>query len=180
MAALPVNYRSRMVATAFDTKGSAMIIKTKSRIAIAALIDVAAHEGIRPVTLAGVAERRGFSLSYLELLFKHLRQCGIVSSTRGPGGGYRLNKDLSTITVAEIIAAVDGERLENCVCTETVAGRGSAFHSLWCRVNHHMHDYLTTVTLASVIAQVGAGMGNESTTPLPQQRATAQAPVIHH
>jgi Rrf2 family transcriptional regulator, iron-sulfur cluster assembly transcription factor len=130
-----------------------VIIRTKSRIAIAALIDVAAHETKRPVSLAGVAERRGISLSYLEQLFKRLRLQGIVGSYRGPGGGYRLNRHLATITVADIIAAVDEEDFDNCDCPEIGAGQEGKTHSLWCQVNHHMHHYLKTVTLASIIEQ---------------------------
>lgn len=130
-----------------------MIIRTKSRIAIAALMDIAAHEADRPVTLASVAARRGISLSYLEQLFKRLRLHGFVGSTRGPGGGYRLNKHLATITVADIIDAVDEDGLDGCSCQPRGAGSAGKTHTLWCRVNHHMHDYLATVTLASVIEQ---------------------------
>jgi Rrf2 family transcriptional regulator, iron-sulfur cluster assembly transcription factor len=130
-----------------------MIIKTKSCIAIAALIDVAAHEAERPVSLAGVAERRGISMSYLEQLFRRLRLRGIVDSFRGPGGGYRLNQHLATITVADIVAAVDDENPDSCDCPEVHVGDVGKTHSVWCQVNRHLHHYLKTVTLISLIKQ---------------------------
>lgn len=128
-----------------------MIIRTKSRIAIAALMDIAAHEIERPVSLASVAARRGISLSYLEQLFRRLRLHGLVGSTRGPGGGYRLNKHLASVTVADIIDAVDEDSPADCSCQSHGASSEGKVHTLWCQVNHHMHEYLATVTLASVI-----------------------------
>jgi Rrf2 family iron-sulfur cluster assembly transcriptional regulator len=162
-----------------------MIIRTKSRIAIAALMDIAAHETERrPVTLASVAERRGISLSYLELLFKRLRLRGLVGSTRGPGGGYRLNKHLASVTVADIIDAVDGDSPENCSCQPHGAGSEATTHTLWCRVNHHMHDYLATVTLASVIEQSGeksaTGHGISDRPVSSVHHATTSPVSMHH
>ncbi|MBI4983807.1 MAG: Rrf2 family transcriptional regulator [Rhodocyclales bacterium] len=128
-----------------------MKLNTKSRMAIAAILDVAAHGANRPVALVGVGKRQDISLSYLEQLFRKLRERGIVSGMRGPGGGYRLTKQLSTITVADIIAAVDDEGLDSCTCKEGGSGRGCPSHGLWCRVNHHLHDYLRTVTLDAIL-----------------------------
>ena len=162
-----------------------MIIRTKSRIAIAALMDIAAHETERrPVTLASVAERRGISLSYLEQLFKRLRLRGLVGSTRGPGGGYRLNKHLATVTVADIIDAVDEDSPDDCSCQPRGAGNEGKTHTLWCRVNHHMHDYLATVTLASVIEQCyeePATSPEISEVPVSSARpATSLPAAMHH
>jgi Rrf2 family iron-sulfur cluster assembly transcriptional regulator len=128
-----------------------VIIKTKGCIAIAALIDVATHETERPVSLADVAERQGISLSYMEQLFRRLRVRGIVGSFRGPGGGYRLNKHLATITAADIVTAVDEENPDSCDCPEARAGHTGKTHSVWCQVNQHLHHYLKTITLASLI-----------------------------
>lgn len=128
-----------------------MKMNTKSRMAISAILDVAVHGVAKPVALAGVGERQDISLSYLEQLFRKLRERGFVTSTRGPGGGYRLNKRLSAISVADIIAAVDGEGLDSCECKGQAASRSCQSHGLWCRVNHHLHDYLATVTLESVL-----------------------------
>ena len=68
-----------------------MRLSTKGRYAVMAMADLALHEvGTRPVSLADIAERQEISLSYLEQLFAKLRRSGLVSSVRGPGGGYRL------------------------------------------------------------------------------------------
>src|SRR5690606_29787743 len=84
-----------------------MRLTTKRRFAVTAMIDLASRENQGPVTLAGIAERQKISLSYLEQLFGKLRRYKLVSSVRGPGGGYRLARDMGGITVADIIVAVD-------------------------------------------------------------------------
>ena len=150
-----------------------MKMNTKSRMAIAAIIDVAVHATDRPVTLADVGKRQAISASYLEQLFRKLRERGIVASTRGPGGGYRLNRHLSAITVTDIIAAVDDQSLDSCACKNGGGGDACKSHGLWCRVNHHLHDYLSTVTLASIIEDVPS-----SPLPSPQSMA-AEAAQLH-
>jgi len=130
-----------------------MKMNTKSRMAIAAILDVAVHGTNRPVALVSVGERQSISLSYLEQLFRKLRERGFVASTRGPGGGYRLNKRLADITVADIIDAVDGEGDNNYGCDDH-DGQRCKSHGLWCRINRHLHDYLSALTLDSILADV--------------------------
>jgi len=84
-----------------------MRLTTKGRFAVTAMIDVAMHNGAGPVTLAGVADRQRISLSYLEQLFGKLRRSGLVDSVRGPGGGYNLARAATSVSVADIITAVD-------------------------------------------------------------------------
>ena len=92
-----------------------MRLTTKGRFAVTAMIDVAMHGTKTPVTLAGVSERQKISLSYLEQLFGKLRRHGLVASVRGPGGGYRLARAAETLSVADIIVAVD-EPIDATMC----------------------------------------------------------------
>ena len=84
-----------------------MRLTTKGRFAVTAMIDVAMNNGNGPVTLAGVSARQKISLSYLEQLFGKLRRHGLVESVRGPGGGYNLARPATSLSVADIILAVD-------------------------------------------------------------------------
>ena len=128
-------------------------MNTRSRTAIAAIIDVAQHGAKKPVALVGVSRRLDISVSYLEQLFRKLRNEGIVSAMRGPGGGYRLTRQISTLTVADIVAAVDDEDLDSCECQESGAHGACPSNGLWCRVNHHLHDILSSVTIESIVAE---------------------------
>ena len=82
-------------------------LSTKGRYAVMAMADLAHHSNGRPVALAEVAERQEISLSYLEQLFGRLRRSGLVSSVRGPGGGYMLGREPEQMRIADIIIAVD-------------------------------------------------------------------------
>ena len=121
-----------------------MRLTTKGRFAVTAMIDVAMHGTNAPVTLAGVSQRQKISLSYLEQLFGKLRRHGLVESVRGPGGGYRLARAPETISVADVIVAVDepidatqcGGR-ENCQDD----GKRCMTHELWANLNAHIFSY---------------------------------------
>lgn len=62
-----------------------MRLTTKGRFAVTAMLDLALRQANGPVTLAGISERQGISLSYLEQLFGKLRRAALVESVRGPG-----------------------------------------------------------------------------------------------
>ena len=139
-----------------------MKLTTKGRFAVTAMIDLALrHEG-GPVTLAGISERQSISLSYLEQLFGKLRRHGLVSSVRGPGGGYRLAKDGAQMSVAEIISAVD-EPLDATMC----GGKANCqeehlcmTHQLWSTLNARMLEYLSSVRLADLVEAQKAKLGD--------------------
>ncbi|PTB83062.1 Fe-S cluster assembly transcriptional regulator IscR, partial [Pseudidiomarina aestuarii] len=84
-----------------------MRLTSKGRYAVTAMLDVALHTQDGPVPLADISERQGISLSYLEQLFARLRKQGLVSSVRGPGGGYRLGLEAHAISISAVIQAVD-------------------------------------------------------------------------
>jgi len=131
-----------------------MRLTTKGRYAVTAMLDLAIHHDQGPVTLAAIARRQGISLSYLEQLFAHLRRRKLVSSTRGPGGGYRLGKGSDEISVADVISAVDetvnaarcGGR-ENCQEDERCLT-----HDLWQDLSNQIYDFLNDITLASLVS----------------------------
>ncbi|MGL1833835.1 Fe-S cluster assembly transcriptional regulator IscR [Rhodocyclaceae bacterium SMB388] len=132
-----------------------MRLTTKGRFAVTAMIDLASREEDGPVTLAGIADRQRISLSYLEQLFGKLRRYKLVSSVRGPGGGYRLARGMDAITVADIIIAVD-EPLDATQC----GGKQNCHdehrcmtHDLWANLNKRMYEYLDSVTLEALVKQ---------------------------
>ncbi|MBE1295220.1 Rrf2 family transcriptional regulator [Phycobacter azelaicus] len=84
-----------------------MKLSTKGRYAMVALADIALQPEGSLVVLADISKRQDISLPYLEQLFVKLRRAELVSSVRGPGGGYRLAKPTSEIRVVDVLAAVD-------------------------------------------------------------------------
>jgi len=135
-----------------------MRLTTKGRFAVTAMVDLAMRQTRGPVTLAAISERQHISLSYLEQLFGKLRRRKLVSSVRGPGGGYRLAQPMPSITVADIVIAVD-EPLDATQCggKENCADdKRCMTHELWATLNKKMHEYLSSVSLADLVAQQAA------------------------
>ena len=136
-----------------------MRMSTKGRFAVNAMIDLALREHAGPVALATIGARQQVSMSYLEQLFSRLRREGLVESTRGPGGGYTLGRSAETITVAEIISAVDE------AMTECVAGSDDDCLSrdLWQRLNTVVLNHMGTITLRTLVdEQTAKGVSVEA------------------
>ena len=131
-----------------------MRLTTKGRFAVTAMVDLAMRQGRGPVTLAAISERQRISLSYLEQLFGKLRRRNLVSSVRGPGGGYNLALAPQEISVADIVAAVD-EPLDATQCggkENCHDDKRCMTHDLWATLNEKMQEYLSSVTLADLVA----------------------------
>ncbi|MDR0564216.1 MAG: Fe-S cluster assembly transcriptional regulator IscR [Azoarcus sp.] len=130
-----------------------MRLTTKGRFAVTAMIDLASRQNEGPVALNAISERQRISLSYLEQLFGRLRRCNLVRSVRGPGGGYRLAREMDEITVTDIVRAVD-EPLDATRCGGRANCNNAAqcmTHDLWSNLNQRMFSYLDSVTLASLV-----------------------------
>ena len=144
-----------------------MQLTTRGRYAVMAMADLATREGAvcecGPVCLAEIAERQQLSLSYLEQLFGKLRRAGLVTSVRGPGGGYRLMTPPDEIPIAAIVAAVD----EPIHATRCEAGSGGCMdgpkpggdgeqcqtHDLWFELGRQIELFLSGISLADVVGR---------------------------
>jgi Rrf2 family iron-sulfur cluster assembly transcriptional regulator len=119
------------------------------------MIDLALREHAGPVTLSGISGRQSISLSYLEQLFGKLRRHALVDSVRGPGGGYSLARRMADISVADIIYAVD-EPIDATQCKgkeNCLDDHRCLTHDLWANLNHHMVEYLDSVSLSDLVLQ---------------------------
>ena len=118
-----------------------------------AMLDLAINAGNRPVSLADISGRQEISLSYLEQLFAKLRRGELVTSARGPGGGYRLARSDTEIFVAQIIDAVD-ESVDVTNCQ----GKGNCHHGETCLTHHlwedlsgQIHEFLSQISLGDLM-----------------------------
>lgn len=132
-----------------------MRLTTRGRYAVTALLDLALQESQQDsaISLSDIAKRQSISISYLEQLFSKLRKKGIVSSTRGASGGYKLAKPLDEIDVMSIITAVD-ESINATQCEGKANCQGGAVcltHDLWSNLSRHIEQYLNKITLAQLL-----------------------------
>ena len=130
-----------------------MKLTSKGRYAVTAMLDVALHARKDPVSLSDISVRQAISLSYLEQLFSRLRKEQLVSSVRGPGGGYRLGREADEISVGQVIRAVD-ETVDATKCqgaADCQGGERCLTHSLWHDLSERITVFLDNITLGELM-----------------------------
>lgn len=126
-----------------------MRLTTKGRYAVTAMLDLALHACDGPVSLADISRRQEISLSYLEQLFAKLRRQNLVSSVRGPGGGYQLGRSEKDIYIAEVVDAVN-ESIDTTRCNsqgDCQNGEKCLTHHLWSDLSVQIHEFLSNISL---------------------------------
>lgn len=140
-----------------------MKLSTKGRHAITAMMELALRHNKGPVTLADISAEQSISVSYLEQLFARLRNHGLVTGMRGPGGGYCLRRPATEITIAEILSAVDDamparrERIPGEEWPQSVV--------MWNQLSARIYDYLNDLTLAEAVNQNSESNRDEAEEP---------------
>ncbi len=139
-----------------------MKLGTRGRYAVMAMADIAVHSSGAPVSLSDIAVRQDISLAYLEQLFAKLRRGGLVESSRGPGGGYKLAREVDDIRISDVVLAVE-EPLKVTRCDEhssrgCVGGARCLTHDLWEELGRQIHVFLAAVTLEDIVNKRVLGM----------------------
>jgi Rrf2 family iron-sulfur cluster assembly transcriptional regulator len=119
------------------------------------MLDLALHKDQGPVSLADISQRQAISLSYLEQLFAKLRRGSLVSSVRGPGGGYELQGGSESIFIAQIVDAVN-ESIDSTKCQgagDCQGGETCLTHYLWEDLSEQIHTFLEGISLADLVAK---------------------------
>lgn len=132
-----------------------MMLTSKGRYAVMAMVDLAMHGKGKPISLADISARQDITVPYLEQIFARLKAGMLVKSVRGPGGGYTLSRPAGEVTVADIITAVDEPiKMTRCShdpnrgCMSTKAR--CLTHDLWDGLGNHIYSYLKSATLEDV------------------------------
>jgi len=132
-----------------------MRITTKGRYALRASLALAklGEHGL-PVSINTLSSEENVSSVFLEQIFFKLKKAGIVSSTRGPGGGFTFSQALNQITVKQVLEAA-GEDLDKIFCDkrkddcERVGECMS--HEVWVDANDLVKNYFANITLSSIV-----------------------------
>ena len=140
-----------------------MLFSTKAEYGVRLMIELGRQPGSTPISLNSVAEAERLPLSYLEHLVAKLRKAGLVTSTRGAHGGYRLAKPATEITMDAVVQALEGQIAPMECFHETPEGRvlcsheednsagGCATKLLWTRVQNGVTKALAGTTLAELV-----------------------------
>ncbi|MCI5049620.1 MAG: Rrf2 family transcriptional regulator [Rickettsiales bacterium] len=130
-----------------------MILSTKGRYAVMAMVELALSDG-KPMSLANIAEKQDMPLAYLEQIFAKLKKAGLVISSRGPGGGYRLADEPARIYISKVVFAAE-ESIEMTRCAKAQTGcvkQGTRCltHDLWEGLTQQIEVYLAAISLEDI------------------------------
>ena len=134
-------------------------ISTRGRYALRAMVDVAQHGDRGPVPRHEIATRQDISADYVAQLFRRLQEAGLVEGVKGPGGGYRLAREATRITAAEVVEAVEGPvAVVPCLLATDEEGAchrvdRCVTHLLWKQLAQTVMDLLSSVTLQDLADQ---------------------------
>ncbi len=130
-----------------------MMVSTKGRYALRIMADLALHQNDGPVSLKDIAKREGIGIKYLEIIVSSLNKGGLLESSRGKNGGYRLKRPPEEYTISSIlnlaegslapVACVETNNCENADCCKT--------YTLWKELDEVIEDFLSSKTLADII-----------------------------
>lgn len=127
-----------------------MRLSRKDEHSITAMLSLAAHDRhTSPVSLAELSETLGISTSYLEHLFCGLRRHGLVEGLRGVGGGYRLARPASQISIADILYATEALSDEE---NDAHAEHSAEAMQAWGELTRRIREFLCELTLADFAA----------------------------
>ena len=131
-----------------------MRITTKGHYALRAVSQLAANYTDKPISIRELAEMEELSPEFLEQIFYKLRKAGLINSTRGPGGGFSLNRPPEEISITEIFDAV-GEGLDLAPCTisdaEPCDHKNCITHHIWVEASNHFREYFRNISVRDIV-----------------------------
>ncbi|MBR5181542.1 MAG: Rrf2 family transcriptional regulator [Clostridiales bacterium] len=135
-----------------------MMVSTRGRYALRVIIDLAENAGDGHVPMREVAERQGLSLKYLERILPLLVSEHLVEGIHGKGGGYRLSKDPSKISVGEVLRITEGD-IAPVACLENNAVKCEHINDcrtlpVWKGLNDRINEYLDSVSIADLMKDI--------------------------
>jgi Rrf2 family protein len=131
-----------------------MKLSTRVRYGLRALVELADSQRGSPVLLDSVARRQGISRKYLDAIFARLKAAGLVTSSRGAGGGFLMARLPSEITVLDVYTGLEGPVvLVDCKTEDRHCGRDDVCPTaeVWAALSKLMGEYMLSVTVEHLL-----------------------------
>ena len=128
-----------------------MIISSKGKYGLVALMDICLYSGSEAITLKSVSKRQNISERYLEQIFSILRKGGIITSKKGAQGGYFLARTAADITVGEILNILEGDLKIVSPSEERNDIECFMQKNIWNNINRQIEEYFDSVTLEALV-----------------------------
>lgn len=132
-----------------------MNVTSKGRYALRVMLDLAQHTEDGFISLKTIADRQAISMKYLEMIVANLKKAGLLDSSRGKEGGYKLQRPPEDYTAGEILRCIE-DNLAPVSCIR--AGSVNCEHAaacltvpMWKELDDITNAYLDTVTLRDLL-----------------------------
>jgi Rrf2 family protein len=135
---------------------SMLRLSTKGQYGVRAMFEIAKGYPSRPTNIREISERQEVSVAYLEQILNTLRKAGVISSVRGPGGGYLLAEEPCGINIGTILKALEGPiAITSCLNPQEGCSRVDTCvtHLLWRSLGEKIEAFLNTITLADLLEE---------------------------
>lgn len=134
-----------------------MRITTRGRYGLRAVLKLTLSDKGKPISIRELSQAEDISPEFLEQLFFRLRKAGVIKSTRGPGGGFQMNRDPAKTSVKEIFDAV-GEEISLTPCTSEDTTRDPCSrtkeciaHQMWVETSDYINNYFKNITIQDIL-----------------------------
>lgn len=138
-------------------------LSTKGQYGVRAMFELAKHYEHGPLTIKEIAKRQDVSVAYLEQLLNKLRRSKLITSRKGPGGGYAINKKPEEISVGMILNSLEGPvAIAQCLDPSTKGCKrveGCVTRLLWKSLGEKIEDFLDTIHLDDLLKEEMKLMG---------------------
>ena len=148
-----------------------MRITTRGRYGLRAVLKLTLSDRGKPISIRELSSIEGISPEFLEQIFFRLRKSGIIKSTRGPGGGFQMEKDPSEVTVKDIFNAV-GEEVSLTPCTvedemrkDCDHEKNCLAHDMWVETADYINSYFSSITIQDILEKKSASVELENAIP---------------
>lgn len=144
-----------------------MKMSTKITYGVRALFDIAYHTGGKPVKVSDISRRQGISPRYIEQIFIMFKKVGIITTVRGPKGGYLIAKEPDQISLGDIIRSIEGDiELVRCKPVASDNAEGCRMKTqcvtapIWRELNEKVSSFFDSITIQDLCDR-GESLGLE-------------------
>lgn len=136
-----------------------MNLSAKSEYACLAMLELAQHfDAQQPVQIRRIAEQHGIPSQFLVQILQELKRAGLVTSTRGAAGGYRLAHSPQEVTLAEVLDVIEGTS-QNCSCSADASPLAPVLLEVCQQLADTRREQLAGITLADLVARATVTAG---------------------
>ena len=129
-----------------------MKLSTRGRYGLRAICYIAENQEKGFIPVSEISEKLNLSENYLEQLVRMLKKDGLIKSSRGPKGGYKINRDLESITIGQILRSLEGDMTTSeCVSGKVNCNDKCDAYDLFTKLDYLINQAVDSITLENIV-----------------------------